>query len=135
PQVRKVRTAPPRAAREDRVIHGRRVRRLFAEHYGDLAAALCGPKDFSTVEADRFSTALYGLAELARDHGCLAAALRSETAVRVLERACRAPGARRTVRDARVPDLLAVVAYLERALRPCSLDWYTEDALGAVDLC
>lgn len=62
-------------------------------------------------------------------------ALRSETAVRALERACRAPGARRTAREARVPDLLAFAAHLERALRPLSLDWYEDDGLGAVDLC
>ena len=62
-------------------------------------------------------------------------ALRSETAVRALERACRAPGARQTAREARVPDLLAVAAHLERALRPLSLDWYEGDGLGAVDLC
>jgi glycosyltransferase involved in cell wall biosynthesis len=87
-----------------------------------------------TPEADRFSSALYGLAELARDEGGLVGALRSEEAVRALERACRAPGALHTAREARVPDLLAVAAHLERALRPLSLDWY-DDGLGAVDLC
>jgi glycosyltransferase involved in cell wall biosynthesis len=85
--------------------------------------------------ADRFGTALYGLAELARDEGGLTGALRSDTAVRTLERACRAPGALRTAREARVPDLLIVTAHLERALRPLSLDWYGDDALGAADLC
>ncbi|GAA4966956.1 hypothetical protein GCM10023238_38540 [Streptomyces heliomycini] len=106
------------------------------------AAVLCAATDPAAPdpqpvppEADRFATALRGLAELARDEGGLVAALRSETAVRALERACRAPGALRTAREARVPDLLAVAAHLERALRPLSLDWYEEDGLGAVDLC
>jgi hypothetical protein len=49
----------------------------------------------ATLEADRFANALYGLAELAREEGGLLGALRSETAVRALERACRAPRARR----------------------------------------
>ncbi|MFK0157892.1 glycosyltransferase [Streptomyces sp. NPDC090493] len=85
--------------------------------------------------ADRFGNALHGLAELARDEGGLAAALRSDTALRTLERACRAPGALGTARAARVPDLLTVAAHLERALRPLSLDWYGDDGLGAADLC
>ncbi|MFD4569076.1 DUF3492 domain-containing protein [Streptomyces sp. NPDC058467] len=87
------------------------------------------------VEADRFGSALYGLAELARDEGGLVGALRSEGAVRALERACRAPGALRAARTARVPDLLAVAAHVERALRPLSLDWYEDDGLDSVDLC
>ncbi|MEU0739501.1 DUF3492 domain-containing protein [Streptomyces sp. NPDC006134] len=86
-------------------------------------------------QADRFTSALYGLAELARDEGGLTGALRSDTAVRALERACRAPGATRPAREARVPDLLATAVHLERALRPLSLDWYGHDGLGAVDLC
>ncbi|MFE3164729.1 glycosyltransferase [Streptomyces sp. NPDC059224] len=85
--------------------------------------------------ADRFGSALYGLAELARDEGGLVGALRSDSAVRTLERACRARGAVGTVREARVPDLLAVAAHLERTLRPLSLDWYGDDGLGAADLC
>ncbi|THA77272.1 DUF3492 domain-containing protein [Streptomyces sp. LRa12] len=93
------------------------------------------PEGQSALEADRFASALYGLAELARDEGGLPTALRSETAVRALERACRAPGAHRSAREARVPDLLAVAARLERALRPLSLDWYEDDDLGSVDLC
>ncbi|MFJ3983254.1 DUF3492 domain-containing protein [Streptomyces fungicidicus] len=131
PQVGRVRTAPLWAAEDDGVVHGRRARRRFSEHYGELAAVLCA----ATPEADRFATALLGLAELARDEGGLVGALRSETAVRALERACRAPGAQRTAREARVPDLLTVAAHLERALRPLSLDWYEEHGLGAVDLC
>ncbi|MFD8256386.1 DUF3492 domain-containing protein [Streptomyces werraensis] len=141
PQVTRVRTAPLWAAEEDGVVHGRRARRRFTEHYGELAAALCTAAEPGTAEkpgtaeADRFTNALHGLAELARDEGGLVAALRSEQAVRALEHACRTPGARRTAREARVPDLLTVAGHLERALRPLSLDWYEEDGLGAVDLC
>ncbi|NBM20448.1 DUF3492 domain-containing protein [Streptomyces sp. GC420] len=132
PQVRRVRTAPTWSAEDDGRSHGRRERRRFAEHYGDLAAAVCGADEDL---ADRFRSGLYGLAELAREHGGLTGALRSETAVRALEAHCRAPGARRSAHAARVPDLLAVAARLERALRPLSLDWYDEESLGAVDLC
>lgn len=138
PQVSRVRTAPLWTARDDGVGYGRRARRRFAECYGELAAVICGygaSTETPTVEADRFRNALYGLAELARDEGRLVGALRSEGAVRALERACRAPGALRTAREARVPDLLTVATHLERALRPLSLDWYEDDGLGAVDLC
>ncbi|MET9994630.1 DUF3492 domain-containing protein [Streptomyces mutabilis] len=156
PQVGRVRTASLWDAEGDGVVYGRRTRRRFAECYGELAASLCasapvgasgiaeatapraegtGTHDQSAHEADRFANALYGLAELARDEGGLPRALRSETAVRALERACRAPGAHRSAREARVPDLLTVAARLERALRPLSLDWYGDDGLGAVDLC
>ncbi|MFJ2827580.1 DUF3492 domain-containing protein [Streptomyces sp. NPDC087263] len=96
--------------------------------FGDAGAS-------AGVEADRFGSALYELAELARDEGGLIGALRSESAVRALERACRAPGALRAARAARVPDLLAVAAHFERALRPLSLDWYEGDGLDSVDLC
>ncbi|MGW2782135.1 DUF3492 domain-containing protein [Streptomyces populi] len=147
PQVARVRTAPLWAAHDDGVVYGRRTRRRFAEAYGELLAAVCGepraagaeapgdPEDSVGAEADRFASALYGLAELARDEGGLVGALRSETAMRVLERACRAPGAPRTARTARVPDLLTVAAHIERTLRPLSLDWYEDDALGSADLC
>ncbi|MFJ9122308.1 DUF3492 domain-containing protein [Streptomyces sp. NPDC102394] len=139
PHVGRVRTAPLWSAEDDGVVYGRRARRRFAECYGELAAALCAPgspEAAPTLEADRFGSALYGLAELARDEGGgLGGALRSESAVRALERACRAPGAQQTAREARVPDLLAVTAHLERTLRPLSLDWYQDDDLGAVDLC
>ncbi|MCH5672787.1 DUF3492 domain-containing protein [Streptomyces gilvus] len=136
PQVSRVRTAPLWTARDDGVVHGRRARRRFAECYGELAAVICGSSaETPTAEADRFRSALYGLAELARDEGGLVGALRSEGAVRALERACRAPGALRTAREARVPELLTVAGHLERALRPLSLDWYEDDGLGAVDLC
>ncbi|WP_344013804.1 DUF3492 domain-containing protein [Streptomyces thermospinosisporus] len=152
PQVSRVRTAPLWTPEDDGVVYGRRARRRFTEHYADLAVALCaagpaptgtrsdaGPATAETPgvppQGDRFANALYGLAELAREEGGLAAALRSETAVRALEHACRAPGAQRPAREARVPDLLTVAAHLERALRPLTLDWYEEDGLGAVDLC
>ncbi|MFI5794792.1 DUF3492 domain-containing protein [Streptomyces sp. NPDC051677] len=150
PQVSRVRTAPLWTAEEDGVAYGRRARRRFAEFYGELVTALCeGDSPDSAhssgagpaLQADRFANALYGLAELTRDEGGLVGALRSEGAVRALERACRAPGALRTAREARVPDLLAVAAHLERALRPLSLDWYDDETgdggegLGAVDLC
>ncbi|TQE34722.1 DUF3492 domain-containing protein [Streptomyces ipomoeae] len=156
PQVARVRTAPLWTAENDGVVYGRRARRRFAEVYGELAAAVCsvgaggaGGVDGSGgsgggggasgsgpgVEADRFGNALYGLAELARDEGGLVGALRSEVAVRALERACRAPGALRGAREARVSDLLTVAAHLERVLRPLSLDWHEEDGLGSVDLC
>jgi glycosyltransferase involved in cell wall biosynthesis len=102
---------------------------------GPSRSAAGGPGDASASEADRFASALYGLAELARETGGLVGALRSEAAVRTLEHACRAPGAQRAAREARVPDLLAVAGYLERTLRPLSLDWYEDDGLGAVDLC
>ncbi|MEU7643191.1 DUF3492 domain-containing protein [Streptomyces huasconensis] len=94
-----------------------------------------GPQDRSDDVADRFANALYGLAELARDQGGLAGALRSETAVRILESACRAPGAQRAAHGARVADLLVAAGRMERALRPLSLDWYDDDGLGAADLC
>ncbi|MET9074914.1 DUF3492 domain-containing protein [Streptomyces sp. NPDC004232] len=150
PQVSRVRTAPLWTA-DDGATHGRRARRRFAECYGELVGAVCagaapgpdGPSgagsgesaDTSADLADRFGSALYGLAELAREEGGLVGALRSDTAVRALERACRAPGALRTAREARVPDLLTVTAHLERALRPLTLDWYGDDGLGAADLC
>ncbi|WCN03114.1 DUF3492 domain-containing protein [Streptomyces sp. M92] len=156
PQVGRVRTASLWDAEDDGVVYGRRTRRRFAEYYGELVAILCatvpeeasgragsaasradatGARDQFTQEADRFANALYGLAELARDKGGLPRALRSETAVRALESACRAPGAHRSAREARVFDLLTVVARLESILRPLSLDWYQDDGLGAVDLC
>nr|WP_237330781.1 DUF3492 domain-containing protein [Streptomyces sp. BA2] len=147
PQVNRVRTAPlwPVDWSVDEGValgagYGRRARRRFAECFGELAAAVCdsgaaGASAPSDTLADRFGSALYGLAELAMDQGGLVAALRSEAAVRALEGACRAPGALRAARAARVPDLLAVAGLLERALRPLSLDWYGDDGLGAVDLC
>ncbi|MGA5650508.1 DUF3492 domain-containing protein [Streptomyces seoulensis] len=136
PQVRRVRTARLWTAGDDGAPLGRRARRRFAEHYGELLGAVCGLGEGSAAElADRFGNALYSLAELARDTGTLTGALRSDHAVTALERACRAPGAPRAAHEARVPDLLAVTDHLARALGPLSLDWYGEDALAAVDLC
>ncbi|GGK53398.1 DUF3492 domain-containing protein [Streptomyces flaveus] len=149
PQVGRVRTAPLWTAGDDGAGYGRRARRRFAECYGELAAAVCAgdavARDAageasgggSSSAADRFGSALYGLAELVREEGRgLTGALRSETAVRALESACRAPGALHAARGARIPDLLTVADRIERALRPLSLDWYDEeDGLGSVDLC
>ncbi|MCZ0209153.1 DUF3492 domain-containing protein [Streptomyces sp. UMAF16] len=145
PQVRRVRTAPPWTAEEP--AYGRRARRRFAECYEELAGAVCtragatggvpgakAPEEPGGL-ADRFGSALYGLAELAREQGGLVGALRSDIAVRALERACRAPRALCAAHEARVSDLLTIAAHLERALRPLSLDWYDDDALGAADLC
>ncbi|WP_050503040.1 glycosyltransferase [Streptomyces monomycini] len=125
---------------------GRRARRRFAECFGDLAAGFIATEPpggralppVSPVDgaadrggqavrgglADRFAAGLYGLAQLARDHGGLPELLRSEQAVRILESACHAPGALCAAHGARVGDLLAVAEELERALRPLSLDWY-----------
>ncbi|WP_413807320.1 DUF3492 domain-containing protein [Streptomyces sp. OE57] len=130
---------------------GRRQRRRFAEHFGELAAAISAPygsgaphgsgvPGCSTDEADRFANGLHGLADLAVEYGGLPAALRSEDAVRTLERACRALGAPHGAQRARVADLLTVTEALERALRPLSLDWYGDGAggdpgLAGVDLC
>ena len=148
PQVGRVRTAPlwTRRGRRGRCTGGARAggspsataswRRVAVR--GAAAGRTPAGASGGGVRPPRRTVsrnALYGLAELARDEGGLVAALRSETAVRALERACRAPGALRAAREARVPDLLAVAAHLERALRPLSLDWYEDDGLGAVDLC
>ncbi|MEL5957085.1 DUF3492 domain-containing protein [Streptomyces sp. CLV115] len=136
--------------------YGRRERQRFTAHFTALAASVCaagaaggeddaaggdarggaadGGRTSAATDA-RFTQGLYGLAELARERGGLTAALRSETAVRVLEAACRAPGTGRTVQTATVPDLLAFARELARVLRPLSLDWYDEEGLGAVDLC
>ncbi|MFE3742502.1 glycosyltransferase [Streptomyces sp. NPDC059134] len=155
----RVRTAPLWAPADDGRGHGRRDRRRFALHFARLAEAICaegGPAGADGAAgaggsaggdgavggpagpdgAAAFAEGLYGLADLGRERGGLYAALRSETAVRLLESACRAPGARRSVQSATVPDFLAFADQLERALRPLSLDWYGEaDGLGAVDLC
>ncbi|MGC4944692.1 glycosyltransferase [Streptomyces sp. DT224] len=134
-------------------MYARRERRRFTAHFAGLVASVCAAAGSERSRTDteagghteggagarltdeRFTRGLYGLADLAREHGGLPAALRSETAVRVLEAACRAPGTGRTVQSATVTDLLAFTAELDRVLRPLSLDWYEEDGLGAVDLC
>ncbi|MDQ1008437.1 glycosyltransferase involved in cell wall biosynthesis [Streptomyces sp. V4I23] len=128
PQVRQVRTARLWAPADDGVRYGRRERRRFAGHFGDLAAAVC-------ADGDGFADSLYDLADLARDHGGLHAALRSEAALCALESACRAPGAHRALRGVTAADLLRVADRLEHALRPLSLDWYEDDALASADLC
>ncbi|MFE1175242.1 DUF3492 domain-containing protein [Streptomyces sp. NPDC058773] len=131
---------------------GRRERRRFAEHFGDLVTAFAtvppgggpagdppdAPGAPGARKADRFATGLYGLAELARDHGGVPAMLRSEGAVRILETVCRGPRALPAAQGAQVNDLLAVTTRLEPALRPLSLDWYGDrhtPGLGGVDLC
>lgn len=127
PQVRQVRTAPLWGPAADGRSLGRRDRRAFAVFLREL------------LDGD-FAAGLYGLAGLGRERGGLPAALRSELAVRVVEAACRAPGAPRAVQAATVPDQLAFADRLERMLRPLSLDWYgaggaAGDGLGGVDLC
>ncbi|MGW8888795.1 DUF3492 domain-containing protein [Streptomyces sp. NPDC055749] len=163
PQISRVRTAPLWTTDDDalrgsvprglltRIVtgngrsYGLRERRRFTAHLTALATTVCAADDSGTgAAADagagsaagaRFTEALYGLAELARERGGLHTALRSETTVRILESACRARGTGRTVQTATVPDLLTFAAELERVLRPLSLDWYDEESLGAVDLC
>ncbi|MEU9144500.1 DUF3492 domain-containing protein [Streptomyces sp. NPDC048349] len=131
--VTRVRTAPLWAPADDGRTYSRRERRRFADAFRELVRGICAG------EAPAFAAGLYGLAGLAREQGSLYAALRSESAVRAVESACRAPGAGRTVQTAQVPDLLEFVDELERMLRPLSLDWYEENArlgsLGAVDVC
>ncbi|MER7518692.1 DUF3492 domain-containing protein [Streptomyces sp. NPDC126499] len=157
PNVRRVRTAPLGPAEHDGRGYGRRERRRFEAAFKDLADGICAePGADPTADgeaAQRFAAGLYALADLARGHGGLPAALRSESAVRILESACRAPGARRGVAAVTVPDQLAFTDQLERALRPLSLDWYGDEdgpggagrdgagpdgdagGLGLVDLC
>lgn len=128
PQVRAVHVAPLWRPGPGEHRYGRAGRRRFAEHFTELATALAvadaaeagGPAGWQ----DRFASGLYGLAELARDAGGPGRALRSEQAVRILERACRAPGAHPVVQGARVAELLAVAAHLDRALRPLAAGWY-----------
>ncbi|MFE0581820.1 GT4 family glycosyltransferase PelF [Streptomyces sp. NPDC058874] len=131
--VTHVRTAPLWAPADDGRSYSRRERRRFTDCFQQLVHGVC------SGSPEPFATGLYGLAGLAREQGGLYAALRSESAVRALEAACRAPGASRTVQVAQVADLLEFVDELERMLRPLSLDWYEEDArgegLGAVDVC
>ncbi|MFD4373494.1 glycosyltransferase [Streptomyces sp. NPDC058486] len=119
---------PGRAARR---AYGRRDRRRFAEGFHALATGLTAQDD----PEHAFATGLGALADLARDSGGLPGALRSDDAVRLLEAAGRAPGARRAAAAAGLRDHLAFADHLERALRPLSLDWYDETALGAADLC
>ncbi|MFI5616410.1 DUF3492 domain-containing protein [Streptomyces sp. NPDC051567] len=124
--VERVRTAPPRPPADGRT-YARRERRRFADGFAELVRGICADR------AEPFAAGLYALAELTRANGGLTTALRSETAVRVLESACRAPDANRGAQQARVPDLFHFTAVLERALRPLCLDWYEE--LGEADVC
>ncbi|WP_299528496.1 DUF3492 domain-containing protein [uncultured Streptomyces sp.] len=153
PQVREVYTAPLWDSEEDvlrggeggcgltRLVtggagaYGRRERRRFTAHLTELCTAVCASEEDAARTAGLFTRGLYGLAELAREHGGLHTALRSEATVRILEAACRARGTARTVQRATVADQLAFAAELERLLRPLSLDWYDDDTLGSVDLC
>ncbi|MCX4805588.1 GT4 family glycosyltransferase PelF [Streptomyces sp. NPDC058682] len=132
--VTRVRTAPLWAPADDGRTYSRRERRRFVDCFEELVHGICAGAE------QPFATGLYGLAGLAREQGGMYAALRSESAVRALESACRAPGAARTVQAVQVADLLEFVDELEVMLRPLSLDWYGEDAragggLGDVDIC
>ncbi|MFF9474971.1 glycosyltransferase [Streptomyces roseolus] len=128
--------APPERA--GRRAYGRRDRRRFAEGFHALATGLTAETAPGTAEdgpARAFADGLGALADLARDSGGVPGALRSDEAVRLLEAACRAPGAHPAAAAAGLRDHLAFADHLERALRPVSLDWYDETALGAADLC
>ncbi|MGW1775939.1 DUF3492 domain-containing protein [Streptomyces sp. NPDC002104] len=125
--VTRVRTAPLWAPADDGRSYRRRERRRFAAAFTELVRGICG------ADPVRFADGLYGLAALASEQGGLYAALRSETAVRAVESACRAPEASREVQRAQVADLLEFVDELERMLRPLSLDWYED--LREVDVC
>ncbi|MGW3324384.1 GT4 family glycosyltransferase PelF [Streptomyces virginiae] len=132
--VTRVRTAPLWAPADDGRTYSRRERRRFVDCFKELVQGICAG------EAQPFAAGLYGLAGLAREQGGMYAALRSESAVRALESACRAPGAARTVQAAQVADLLEFVDELEVMLRPLSLDWYEENTqagggLGEADIC
>ncbi|MFI2301601.1 DUF3492 domain-containing protein [Actinacidiphila glaucinigra] len=139
PQVRDVRALPlwgPPPGPGAVPGKARRRRAQALEQFRDLVGVLAGDAGANGV-ADRFASALYGLAELAREDGGVPALLRSEHAVRVLEEVCRAPGARPLVAEAGVGDLLLAADQVERALRPLSAPWYDEfgDALATADLC
>ncbi|MFF7676699.1 GT4 family glycosyltransferase PelF [Actinacidiphila glaucinigra] len=139
PQVRDVRALPlwgPPPGPGAVPGKARRRRAQALEQYRDLVGVLAGDAGANGV-ADRFASALYGLAELAREDAGVPALLRSEHAVRVLEEVCRAPGARPLVAEAGVGDLLLAADQVERALRPLSAPWYDEfgDALATADLC
>lgn len=133
PQVRRVHVASLWRPAPGERRYGRADRCRFAAHFTELACALAAGGDGGRSGQDRFASALYGLAELARDAGGPGRALRAEQAVRILERACRAPGALAVVRGARVSELLAVAAHLDRVLRPLGAGWYGEDGPGLAD--
>ncbi|WP_433892304.1 DUF3492 domain-containing protein [Streptomyces sp. CA-111067] len=144
PQVRRVRAErlwgePPAgsapAARIGRAA--RRVRRAaFRGHFTEFAAGLAGGAGLSADDrGDRFAAGLYGLAELAAEHGGLPELLRGEDALAALEAACRAPGVRPLLGDIVVTELVAAAELLERQLRPLSMPWYGPGELGEADLC
>ncbi|WP_435125882.1 DUF3492 domain-containing protein [Actinacidiphila sp. bgisy144] len=154
PPVRRVRAErlwgePPSAARGGGRAARKARRAAFRWHFGDLAAALAGaaetpdrrrpapaaPRTDPADRAGRFAAGLYGLAELAAEHGGLPELLRGEDALTALEAACHAPGVRPLLGDIGVTELLAVAALLEHQLRPLSLPWYGPDELGAADVC
>ncbi|MFF7158356.1 DUF3492 domain-containing protein [Streptomyces sp. NPDC008139] len=131
---------PPAAALAPTCGGGRAARRArradFLTHYRDLVAALAGGAGLGSADrADRFASGLYGLAEVAVEHGGLPDLLRGEDALAALESACRAPGVRPVLGDIVVTELLAVAELLERQLRPLSAPWYGSSELGAVDVC
>ncbi|MCE7082490.1 hypothetical protein [Streptomyces sp. ST2-7A] len=107
---------------------GRRPDRRYAEAFAELAGTLCAPGDPAAGPRGaagprlRFADGPHTLADPAVDHGGLSGWLRSETAPRVLEAACRAPGAPRAGRKVRVPDPLSATERPERAPRPPGLD-------------
>ncbi|MEV6011599.1 DUF3492 domain-containing protein [Streptomyces sp. NPDC051976] len=145
PQVRRFRAErlwgePPAATFPPTCGGGRAARRArraaFLWHFDDLAAALAGGGRLGPADrADRFASGLYGLAEVAAEHGGLPELLRGEDALAMLEAACRAPGVRPLLGDIVVTELLTVADLLERQLRPLSAPWYGPDELGAADLC
>lgn len=132
---RRVRTAPLQGPAEDGRGHGRRDRRRFAGHFKEPTAALRTARTDDATASDGLAAGRYGLADLAGERGGPSAALRSEAAVRLLESACRTPGARRSVHTATVPDFRAFAAQPERALRPLSLDRYGDDGPAAAEPC
>ncbi|TKA10594.1 GT4 family glycosyltransferase PelF [Actinacidiphila oryziradicis] len=105
-----------------------RRRGLVLAQYRDLAGVLAGGGE----SRDRFATALYGLAELARGDRGVPGVLRSEQALGALEDACRGSGGAMGVSD-----LLIAADLLERALRPMSARWYHPhgEGLARADLC
>ncbi|MFC4032568.1 DUF3492 domain-containing protein [Streptomyces polygonati] len=141
PQVRRVLTErlwgdPVGAARAPRRTVRRAGRAAFLRAYAELAAALAGGGALGIeTRAERFAAGLYGLAEVAAEHGSLAGLLRGEDALVALEGACRAPGVRPLLRDIVVTELLTVAGLVEQQLRPLSAPWYGPGELGAADLC
>jgi glycosyltransferase involved in cell wall biosynthesis len=137
PNVTRVRTPEEETPHAHAAQAGRR-RSLAIERFEELAGVLaeCGAEAAGAL-ADRFATALYGLADLAREDGGLPGLLRSEPALRALEDACRAQGVRPLRGEAGVQDVLTAAGLLERALRSLSAPWYDPygEELAVADLC